>query len=109
VIKDGHLYGIYEFKKYGRAPLQCVELATGEIKWSQPGFGPGNVIVVDDKLIVLSDAGEIALVSARPDSYEELARAKVLEGKCWSTPAYSNGKLYVRSTSEGACLDVSGR
>ena len=36
---DGHLYGIYEFKKYGKAPLQCVELATGEIKWSERGFG----------------------------------------------------------------------
>lgn len=26
IIHDGHLYGIFEFKKYGRAPLNCVEL-----------------------------------------------------------------------------------
>ena len=46
VVHDGHLYGIFEFKKYGRAPLQCVELSTGEIKWSHSGFGPGNCILV---------------------------------------------------------------
>lgn len=109
VIHDGHLYGIYEFKKYGRAPLQCVELSTGEIKWSEPGFGPGNVILAGDKLVVLSDAGEVALVQATPDSYRQLGRAKAIDGKCWSTPAYSNGLLYVRSTNEGACFDLRAK
>jgi outer membrane protein assembly factor BamB len=37
----------------------------------------------------------------------EISRAKVIEGKCWSTPALSNGRLYVRSTTEGACFEVS--
>lgn len=104
IVHNGHLYGIYEFKKYGRAPLQCVDLATGEIKWSERGFGPGNCILVGDKLVVLSDAGEVAIVSATPDGYQELARADVLDGKCWSTPAYSNGRIYVRSTEEAACI-----
>ena len=108
VIRDGYLYGIYEFKKYGRAPLQCVELSTGEIKWSHQGFGPGNVILVGDNLIVLSDSGEVALVKATPASYQESGRAKAIGGKCWSTPAFSNGKLYVRSTTEGACFDLTG-
>ena len=106
IVKDGYLYGIYEFKKYGDAPLQCVELATGEIKWSHRGFGPGNCILVGDKLVVLSDAGELAIVKAEPDGYDEVARADVLEGKCWSTPAFSNGRIYVRSTVEAACIDL---
>lgn len=106
VYHDGHLYGIYEHKKYGKAPLQCVELATGQIKWKQYGYGPGNVILVGDKLVALSDAGEVAIVAATPDSYRELARAKVLTGKCWSTPAYSKGRIYIRSTTEGACIEL---
>ncbi len=104
IVLDGHLYGIFEFKKYGRAPLQCVELATGEIKWSERNFGPGNCILVGDKLVVLSDAGEVVIVAAQPDQYRELGRAKLLEGKCWSTPAFSDGKIFVRSTTEGACI-----
>jgi outer membrane protein assembly factor BamB len=105
---DGHLYGIYEFKKYGKAPLKCIDMMTGEIKWEHPGFGPGNCILVGDKLIVLSDAGELVIASARSDKYEELARADVLSGKCWSTPAYADGKVYVRSTEEAVCIDLQG-
>ncbi|MCC9601772.1 PQQ-like beta-propeller repeat protein [Stieleria sp. JC731] len=106
VVYNGHLYGIFEFKKYGRAPLNCVNLKTGEIVWSESGFGPGNCILVGDKLVVLSDAGEVAIVNATTDGYQELARLDALKGKCWSTPAYSNGKIYVRSTEEGACLTI---
>ena len=106
LVKDGYLYGIYEFKKYGRAPLQCVNLRTGEIVWSERGFGPGNCILVGDKLVVLSDAGEVAIVAASPDGYNELARAKVINGKCWSTPSFKDGRIYVRSTTEAACIDV---
>jgi outer membrane protein assembly factor BamB len=104
IVHDGHLYGIYEFKKYGKAPLQCVDLATGEIKWSERGFGPGNCILVNNKLIVLSDAGEVAIVEAVPTAYRQIARAKVVGGKCWSTPAFSNNRIYVRSTTEAACI-----
>jgi hypothetical protein len=86
-----------------------VELATGKIRWAQPGFGAGNVILVQDKLIALADDGELVVVQATPAAYREIARAKAVEGKCWSTPALSNGRVYVRSTKEGACLDVSGK
>lgn len=106
LVLDGHIYGIFEFKKYGKAPLQCVEMETGEIKWSERGFGPGNCILVGDKLVVLSDAGELVIVAAKPDGYSELSRTKVLDGKCWSTPAYSDGRVFVRSTEEGACVEL---
>ena len=107
LVLDGHIYGIFEFKKYGTAPLQCVDMKSGEIIWSERGFGPGNCILVGDKLIVLSDAGELVIVAATPEGYKELSRKKVVEGKCWSTPAYSDGRVYVRSTTEGACLELS--
>ncbi len=107
LVRDGYIYGIFEFKKYGKAPLQCVEMSTGEIKWSQRGFGPGNCILVGDKLVVLSDAGELVIVKAEPQSYEEISRTKVLDGKCWSTPAFSDGRVYIRSTEEGACVALN--
>lgn len=106
VVYNGHLYGLFEFKKYGRAPLQCVELETGEIKWKKRGYGPGNCILVGDKVVALSDAGELAVVAASPEAYQELSRAKVVDGKCWSTPAYSDGRVYIRSTEEGACVEL---
>jgi outer membrane protein assembly factor BamB len=106
VCKDGFLYGMISYKNFGSGPLKCVELRTGTVKWEQAGFGAGNVILAGDKLIALSDDGQVALVKATPDGYQELGRTKAITGKCWSTPALSNGKLYVRSTKEGACLDL---
>jgi outer membrane protein assembly factor BamB len=107
VAKDGHLYGMFSFKEYGKGPLKCVDLATGEERWSKDGFGPGNVILVGDTLAALSDAGELVLVAAEPGAYKEHARADVLEGKCWSMPAYSGGALFLRSTREGVRLDLA--
>jgi outer membrane protein assembly factor BamB len=109
VCKDGYLYGMFSFKKYGEGPLQCVELATGDVLWSADGFGPGNCILVGEDLIALSDAGEVVLVEADPGAYNELARAQVLAGKCWSSPTFADGQLYVRSTQEGARIDLSER
>jgi len=108
VVKDGHLYGMFSVKEYGTGPLKCVELATGKIKWSQPNFGGGNVILVGDTVLALTDYGQLVVVEATPEAYKEVARAKVVGGKCWSTPALSNGRIYVRSTTEGACVDLSG-
>lgn len=105
---DGHLFGMFSFKKYGEGPLKCVDILTGEEKWSVDGYGPGNVILVGDLLVALSDAGEVVLVEPTPEEYREVARADILKGKCWSTPVFSDGQLYARSTEEGICLDLSG-
>ena len=109
VVKDGYLYGMFQFKDYGKGPLKCVELATGKEMWSQNGFGPGNVLLVDNHIMVLGDAGQLVLVEATPKAYTEVSRAKVITGKCWSTPALSDGKVYLRSTTEGVCVDIGSK
>lgn len=106
IYHEGHLYGIFGFKEYGKAPLQCIELATGTEKWSKPGFGPGNVTLVDGHLLVLGDAGQLAIVEATPVAYREKAMADILNGKCWTTPTYTGGRVYARSTVEAVCIDL---
>ena len=108
VCKDGYLYGIYGFKDFGKAPLKCVEIATGKEVWSQPGFGSGGgTILVGDSVLVQSDRGPLILIEATPKGYHELARAQIYAGKCWTMPVVSNGKIFARNTKEGFCLDVS--
>jgi outer membrane protein assembly factor BamB len=109
VVHKGHMYGMFQFKAYGDGPIKCVELATGKVKWERPGFGPGNVVLAGDKVIALSDAGELVLFAADPAGYKELARSKILEGKCWTTPVLSDGRIYARSTREAVCLAAGGK
>jgi len=97
---------MFGFKKYGKAPLCCVNIETGETLWSEPGFGPGNAIAVGNILVALADDGDVVLAELSPERYRELARDDVLDGKCWSSPSFSGGALYVRSTEEGACIDL---
>jgi len=107
VLLDGHLYGMFSFKEYGEGPIKCVELSTGEEKWSEDGFGPGNCILVGGHLLALSDCGEVVWIEPDPEEYDEVVRHDVLDGKCWSTPSYSDGQLFVRSTTEGVRLDLT--
>ncbi len=106
VCHDGFLYGIFGFKQYGSCPLKCVEIATGKEMWSEAGFGAGNVILVGQRLVVLGDKGQVVLVDPNSKGYKEVARYQAVSGKCWSTPTFSNGNLFVRSTKEGACFQV---
>jgi outer membrane protein assembly factor BamB len=107
VVKDGYLYGMFQFKQYGDGPVKCIELKTGKEMWSKPGFGPGHVIMVGGKLLALSDAGELVLIDPNPEKYLELGRFQAVSGKCWTSPAFSDGRVYVRSTKEGAAFDLS--
>jgi outer membrane protein assembly factor BamB len=109
VLKDGYLYGMFQFKEYGTGALKCVDIKTGEEKWSQANFGPGNVTLVGDKIVALGDAGQLVLIQPSPDKYNELARFQALTGKCWSTPSIADGRIYVRSAKEGACFEVAPR
>ena len=106
VFFSGHLYGMFSFKQYAKGPVKCVDLATGAVKWEQPGFGAGHVIRTGERILALSDAGELVLIDAKADAYHELARAKVVAGKCWTTPVLANGRVFVRSTKEAACFDL---
>ena len=106
---DGHLYGIYGFKDYGNAPLQCLDIATGEEKWSQPGFGSGGgTILVGKHVLVQGDRGELTLVEATPAAYKQAGRFQVLGGKCWTMPVYANGRIYARSDKEAVCVELGG-
>jgi outer membrane protein assembly factor BamB len=103
---DGKLYGIFGFKEYGKAPLQCIDLMTGKILWSKEGFGPGNLIRCGKKLLVLSDDGHLVTVHASPKQYSEISRDKLLTGKCWSTPILSSPYLLARSTKEAVAIRI---
>ena len=106
VCRDGYLYGMFQFKNYGNGPVKCVDIRTGKVMWSEEGFGPGNVILSGDRLLALSDKGELVIIAASPEGYKELARADVLDGKCWSTPTLAAGRIFARSTKEAACFEV---
>jgi outer membrane protein assembly factor BamB len=100
VLKNGIIYGLDE------AILAAIDADTGDLKWKGGRYGYGQVLLTGDKLIVLTEDGDLALVRATPDRHEELARFPVLEGKTWNVPALAGGYLLVRNLAEMAAFDL---
>ena len=67
-------------------------------------------MVADGKLVALTEKGELIIAEATPAAFKPMARAKVLSGKCWTTPVLSNGRIYCRNAAgDVVCLEVSGK
>jgi outer membrane protein assembly factor BamB len=100
VVRDGFAYALDE------GILQCVEVDTGRRAWKRGKYGHGQVVLVDDLLLVQSETGDIALVEASPQAFHEIARFAAISGTSWNPPALAGRKLLVRSNLEAACYEL---
>lgn len=106
ILLDGFLYG---FDNVGGAGpithLNCVNAKTGVRAWQQPRFGKGNLIAADGKLYIATVDGELVIVRANPERFEELSREKLFDGTR-QAPALLDGRLYLRDSKEIVCVDI---
>ena len=106
ILLDGHLYGFDNVGSAGPVThLTCVNAATGKRVWQKPRFGKGNLIAADGKLWISTMNGELVIVRATPQAYEELGRAEVI-GSTRQAPSLAGGRIYLRDDAEIVCLDV---
>jgi len=101
ILKEDHIYGIHGqaggHSKF--STIFCLNANSGRIAWQKKGYGLGSLIMVRETIIFLSESGEIALIRATPDKFEELASFQLLSGKDnWIPPSYANGRLHCRSS-----------
>ena len=74
VLIDGFLYGCSGGESNRSATLKCMEMATGEVKWTYPGVGPGSLTAANGHLIVLSARGVLMTAKASSDGLRTAVR-----------------------------------
>ena len=100
VVRDGYIYG------FDNATLKCLAVPSGELAWARRGFGKGSLILADHRLLILSDRGRLVLAEASPSAFQEVSGFQALDGKCWTSPTLSHGRIFLRNHAEMACYQA---
>jgi outer membrane protein assembly factor BamB len=102
VIHKGYAFG------FDGNILASIDLADGTRKWKRGRYGNGQILLLADQdlLLVLAEEGQLALVSATPDRFTEIARAPAIEGKTWNHPVLVGDVLLVRNGEEMAAFKL---
>jgi outer membrane protein assembly factor BamB len=132
VLVDGYVYGFWaadrnEASEIGARPgyadysLRCMELMTGKIQWSKPGFRMGMSMSVADGRIYVRSHQKITLLDPNPKEYVEkgrIERVHDLKNKGprsqrglldWNMPVITRARMYIRTPVEIICYDIKNR
>lgn len=104
VLHEGHIYGLDE------GMLTCLDAQTGRRTWKRDRraqYGHGQMLLVNDRIVLLSEYGELVLIDPSPEGLRELAKFPVLPGeKTWNPPALARGRAVLRNHIEAVCLEL---
>jgi outer membrane protein assembly factor BamB len=106
VYHDGYVYGLHGRQESGMT-LRCIVVADGSVAWEAPDTLPGGtLLLVGDKLLLHSEAGELLLFTADPKKFKLLQRTQITRAGHRSHDAYSNGLLYARDAEKMVVVKV---
>ncbi len=92
VFYQGHIY-----LHQGNQRFSCMDLDTGEVKWTSPPFGKySSLILAGDRILALDQRGELLLFEATPDRFNLLSQFRVSDQETWAHLAVSGDQLFVR-------------
>lgn len=112
ILVDGKIYGHSD-----KGGWTCQDFKSGEIVWQDKGIGKGAVAFADGMLYCQSEGdGTIALVKASEKGWDMISSFKLEaqtsqrkpDGRIWTHPVISGGKLYLRDQEFISCYDIKG-
>lgn len=108
-ISSGVIVGDHIFMaNAGPGTLQCLELTTGKEVWKDRGPGAnhwGQMCFADGRLYVTNQKSQTVVFAPNAEKYEQLA-VNSLDGSSNSTPAFSDGEIFLRTSTSLYCVSA---
>lgn len=90
-VIDGHLYLHLRNQRF-----TCLNLETGEVRWTTTPFGKYWSTVTDgEKILALDQNGDLLLIRANPEKFDLINRRKVADDS-WAHIAVSENDILIR-------------
>ena len=86
--------------------FQCIEPASGEVVWQERSPGGahwGSMIYVDGRIYVTDQQGTTHILKPNPEKLE-LLKSNRLGERSNSTPAFSDGQIFIRTFGNLYCI-----
>lgn len=102
VLVGDHAYYLNRSNRFS-----CVRLSDGEVRWiSEPtGNEYWSLVTQGDRILALSDDGELRLLEANPEAYTVIDQMQLVDSQAWAHLAVVDGLLVVRELEALACFD----
>jgi outer membrane protein assembly factor BamB len=88
------------------APLTAVDVKTGSVAWQDRSFPKTTFVYADNKLIVLDEDGQLALVRVSPQGMRVIAKVQIMQRLAWTPPTLVGTTLYLRDQRTLVALDL---
>lgn len=92
--------------------LEAVDLNEARILWREPRrtrAQAGQVLLVEDTLVIQAEYGDLVLAKANEEDYQELLRIKALDSKTWNIPTVVGNLILVRNDRQAICYELPRR
>jgi outer membrane protein assembly factor BamB len=101
VVVDGHLYMPWA----GANAIDCIDPKTGKMVWRerQKAAFWGSIVMAGGKAYVTDQAGKTVVFKPAPEKFEGIA-VNDLGEKSNSTPAISDGQIFIRTFKNLYCI-----
>jgi outer membrane protein assembly factor BamB len=102
ILYDGHVYLMTD-----KGLVTCLDARTGEVKYEGarvpvPATFMASPVAFEGKILLLSEDGDTYVLKAGPR--HEILRTNALGEPIYSSPAVSNGRLFIRTAQHLYCI-----
>jgi outer membrane protein assembly factor BamB len=103
-VASGELVFGFDGRQESGMTLRAIQTTKPLKLWESPRVRGGTLLRVNDKLLVLTEEGELWLVRATAEKFDLLGSAQILRAGHRSYAAYSDGIYYARDATQLVAL-----